>query len=208
MAEIFPQCRRDYPLPPPINRGGFDGLEEEKIESKISQKISFSPVFLPANVLSSLSLSLSLSLQLLLQPLKTPQKHSSSTNRRRLSLPTNPNPLCRFSSSASFSFFLRHKQPTLPPFLPRPPAPPQVVNTTTNRPLSSHRDSFSLLHPTFLSPLQTSSSCAVATPAAKLSINAATSTTTGPYRLRWFSVPVAHYCCHCMQNEFCIQRPK
>jgi len=57
-AEILPQCRRNYPLPPPINRGWCYGLREEKIESKISQKTSFSPVFLPANVLSLLSLSL------------------------------------------------------------------------------------------------------------------------------------------------------
>jgi len=36
MAEILPRCRRDYPLPPPINRGGFHGLREEKIGSKVS----------------------------------------------------------------------------------------------------------------------------------------------------------------------------
>jgi len=34
-AEIFPQCRQDCPLPPPINRGGVDGLREEKIELKV-----------------------------------------------------------------------------------------------------------------------------------------------------------------------------
>jgi len=56
-AEIFIQCIQDFPLPLPINIGGFHGLMEDKIGSKISQKISFSPVFLPANVLSSLSLS-------------------------------------------------------------------------------------------------------------------------------------------------------
>jgi len=43
-AEIFLHCRKDFPLPPPINRGGFDGLREEKIGSKISQKISSFPV--------------------------------------------------------------------------------------------------------------------------------------------------------------------
>jgi len=49
----------------------------------------------------------------------------------------------------------------------------------------------SLLLPAFLSPSQTSS-CAVATPAAKLSINAATSTTIGPHHLKWFSIPALH----------------
>jgi len=43
-AEILPRCRRDYPLPPPINRGWVYGLREDKIGSKISQKISLFPV--------------------------------------------------------------------------------------------------------------------------------------------------------------------
>ena len=37
-AEILPRCRRDYPLPPPINRGWVDGLREEKFRSKIWKK--------------------------------------------------------------------------------------------------------------------------------------------------------------------------
>jgi len=45
MAEILPRFRRDYPLPPPINRGGFDILEEEKIGSKNRQKLAFSAQF-------------------------------------------------------------------------------------------------------------------------------------------------------------------
>jgi len=40
-AEIFPQCRQDCPLPPPINRGGVDGLREEKIELKVGWKPAF-----------------------------------------------------------------------------------------------------------------------------------------------------------------------
>ncbi|KAJ7010082.1 hypothetical protein NC653_000726 [Populus alba x Populus x berolinensis] len=44
-AEIFPQCRQDCPLPPPINRGGFHGLREGRIGSKVSQKTSFSSGF-------------------------------------------------------------------------------------------------------------------------------------------------------------------
>ena len=37
-AESFPQRRQDFPLSPPINRGGFDGLRKEKIGSKIRKK--------------------------------------------------------------------------------------------------------------------------------------------------------------------------
>jgi len=40
-AEIFPQCRQDWPLPPPINRGGVNGLREEKIELKVGRKPAF-----------------------------------------------------------------------------------------------------------------------------------------------------------------------
>jgi len=58
-AEIFLQCRQDCPLPPPINRGGFHGLREEKIRSKISQKISFFPVCATFSLFFFLSLSTS-----------------------------------------------------------------------------------------------------------------------------------------------------
>ena len=72
----------------------------------------------------------------------------------------------------------------------------QLHHRKPAQPPSSHRDSLSLLLLAFLSPLQTSSSCAVATPTAKLSINAATnlstSTTTGLHHLRWFSIPALH----------------
>jgi hypothetical protein len=50
----------------------------------------------------------------------------------------------------------------------------QLHHRKPTQPPRSHRDSLSLLLPAFLSPLQTSS-CTVATPATKLSINAATS---------------------------------
>jgi len=43
-AEIFPQCRQDCPLPPLINRGGFQALREKKTRSKVSHKISLFPV--------------------------------------------------------------------------------------------------------------------------------------------------------------------
>jgi len=58
-AAIFPQCRQDYPLPPPINRGGFQGLKEEKIRSKVSQKISIFSVSATFSLSFCLSLSLS-----------------------------------------------------------------------------------------------------------------------------------------------------
>jgi len=43
-AEIFLHCRKDFPLPPPINRGGFYGVREEKIKSKNHKKPAF-PLF-------------------------------------------------------------------------------------------------------------------------------------------------------------------
>ena len=46
MAEILPRCRRDYPLPPPINRGFVDDLSEEKIGSKVGHKPALLPPFL------------------------------------------------------------------------------------------------------------------------------------------------------------------
>ena len=45
MAEILPRCRPDYPLPPPINRGFFDDLSEEKIWSKFGHKPALLPLF-------------------------------------------------------------------------------------------------------------------------------------------------------------------
>jgi len=175
-AEIFFHCRQDCPLPPPINRGGFYCLREEKIKSK-NRKKPASPCFhFPSFPVSLLQLSPPLHSCLLRQGYQQTQPIHHHEHQ------------------------LHHRKPA--------------------QPLSSHRDSLSLLLPAFFSPLQTSSSCAVATPQAKLSINAdtclSTSTTTGPYRLRWFSIPalhqppapIAHCCFRCMQNSFCMQRPK
>jgi hypothetical protein len=53
-AEILPRCRRDYPLPLPINRCSVDDLREEKIESKKKKKPASSLV-----VFCNKSLSLS-----------------------------------------------------------------------------------------------------------------------------------------------------
>jgi len=120
-AEILPRCRRDYPLPPPINRGSVDDLREEKIGSKNQKKLASLPRFC----------SIFLYLSLPAVP-ATNQSHHKLLHHQ-----------------------LHHRKPTQPP--------------------SSHRDSLSLLLPAFLSPLQTSSSCTVATPETKISINAATS---------------------------------
>ena len=43
--EILPRCRRDYPLPPPINRGSVDDLREKKIERKVGRKPAFPAQF-------------------------------------------------------------------------------------------------------------------------------------------------------------------
>jgi len=56
-AKILPRCGWDYPLPPPINRGGFDGLREEKIGSKKSPKIGLLYSIFLQPVLSLLSLT-------------------------------------------------------------------------------------------------------------------------------------------------------
>ena len=55
MTEILPRYRRDFLLPPPINRGGVDGMKEKKKGSKYQKKPAFSPV-ISATSLSSLSL--------------------------------------------------------------------------------------------------------------------------------------------------------
>jgi len=58
-VEMFFLCRKDYPLPPPINRGGFHGLSWKKIGSKVDQKPAFLPRIFPfLSSVSSLSLSL------------------------------------------------------------------------------------------------------------------------------------------------------
>jgi len=44
-AKILPLCRRDYPLPPPINRGSVDDLREKKIECKLGRKPAFPAQF-------------------------------------------------------------------------------------------------------------------------------------------------------------------
>ena len=89
-AAIFPQCRQDYPLPPPINRGGFQGLKEEKIGSKVSQKISIFSV--SATFSQSFYLSLSLRRGLRSPPFLPPLFHHCLHYQRLLELLTNRPP--------------------------------------------------------------------------------------------------------------------
>jgi len=98
-AAIFPQCRQDYPLPPPINRGGFQGLKEEKIRSKVSQKISIFSV----STTFSLSFCLSLSLRRGLRspPFLPPSFHHRLHYQRLLELLTNRPPSSHRDSLSS-----------------------------------------------------------------------------------------------------------
>jgi len=75
-AERFLQCRQDYSLPYPINRGGFHGLKRKKIEFKVDKK----PTTLPCFSLFLSSLSLLSPSQLCLQLPSSPPHFSLSTN--------------------------------------------------------------------------------------------------------------------------------
>jgi len=136
-AEIFPLCRRDCPLPPPINRGGFDGLREEKIASKNRKKPASSPVFSAASLsLYTLSPPCSQRLQATLPP-----AHLS------------PSPPHLSLSTESSSFFLHGgSSQSTPPFLfsslvsaaaaPTPPqTPPPASGRLPRPPLTSHQTS-------------------------------------------------------------------
>jgi len=128
-AEIFPQCRQDYPLPPPINRGGFQGLKEEKIRSKVSQKIS---IF---SVSATFSLSFCLSRSLFVVAFG----HHHSYHLRFITVSTtsgclNSSPTGHQAATATLSLLL-------PAFL----STGHQAATAT----------LSLLLPAFLSPLQT-----------------------------------------------------
>jgi len=138
-AEIFLHCRQDCPLPPPINRGGFYCLREEKIKSKNHKKPA-SPCFhFPFFPVSLLQLSLHLFTAAFSgkdnnkPSLYTTTNTSSTKQPPRLSL-SSPSGL--FLSSANF-FFLRSSdsagqalhQRRHPPLHQHDhrPSPPQVV---------------------------------------------------------------------------------
>jgi len=129
-AEILPRCRRDYPLSPPINRGWFYGLREEKTGSKISQKISFLFFFQPTLSLLSLSLSPAAS-SALEDPTETFLLHQQTTSQpthEPKSSPAIGTATARSSlSSLQILFFC------IVFFLP----PPQAANTATIPPLNT-----------------------------------------------------------------------
>jgi len=149
MAEIFPRCRRDYPLPPPIKRGGFDRLEEEKIGSKISQKIGLFPVSATFSLFFCFSFSLHCCNHRQHTIIGLPTTSSTTetflldqqtftsgrADTASLSSPSSPtSPRCRLSSSASSSFFLRRQRLFLQ-LRREQPAPPRVAKTTGQPPL-------------------------------------------------------------------------
>jgi len=148
-AKILPRCGWDYPLPPPINRGGFDGLREEKIGSKNHQKSAFSTQFsCNRSFLFFLSPPWPLATTTLITGLSTTsfttRSHQPTTDNHREVFPL-PLQIFFFYSS---SFFLRHKQRTPLPFLPLAPSP-SSCQTNDNSFFSSAR-----LPPTSLRRLQ------------------------------------------------------
>jgi len=147
-AEIWPRCRRDYPLPPPINRGWVYGLIEEKIWSKISQKTSHFPCSCNFS-LSSPSLSTMVFSH-------HHSHHQSSHHQLHHRKPTQPPtdhqepPSVSLSSLQPLSFssssFASSATTGFTTVISINPAPHQWK--------SSDRDLLSLLLPAFLSPLQ------------------------------------------------------
>jgi len=116
--KIFPLCRQDCPLPPPINKSGFHGLREENIESKYRKKPA-SPLFLFSLFPRQPSTALSTSPQLP-SPARTPT-NPAYTSPRTLAPPQEastttkqppwlslPSPSSLSLSSANF-FFLRSR---------------------------------------------------------------------------------------------------
>jgi len=132
--KFFPLCRQDYPLPPPINKGGCHGLREEQIESKISQKTSFSGF---CTVLSLLSLHRGLQppppSSPVFPPLPPPQEANITTNR--LPRATVGFSLLFAAPPIFFLFFcfLCYQPPSLPQ--PQPPSSRQPLTISTT---SSH----------------------------------------------------------------------
>jgi len=133
MAEIFPQYRQDFPLLPPINRGGCHGLREEKIGSKVGQKTNHLPCFSSFSVVS-------------LSPFSFSTVPSATTNvtvglttilsttllhLRWLLLPFPPQRQQPISTTIFVFFLLQHRQQQHqhqpPP--PQPALPPSFPST-------------------------------------------------------------------------------
>ena len=170
-AGIFLQCRQDCPLLPPINRGGFDGLREDKIGSK-NRKKPASPLFpfsfFPRQPSAALSTS--------------PQLPSSAR------IPTNP---------------------AYTP--PRTPAPPQEANTTIKQPprLSlSFSSGLSLSSANFFFLRSSNSGAQALHQRRHQHDHRPSQPQVVLHPCLASTVPVAHCCCRCMQNSFCMQRPK
>jgi len=133
MAEILSRCRWDYPLPPPINRGGFDILEEEKIRSKNRQKPAFSAQFSCNRsfffFLSPLWPSATTTLIIGLSTISsTTGSHQPTTESHRepFSLLSTAPPVFFF-----FFCFLCHRPPSLPQ--PQPPTSRQPLPVSTSQ---------------------------------------------------------------------------
>jgi len=132
----FPLCRNDFPLPPPINRGGFHGLREETIGSKVRQKTSFSSDF--CTFLLFLSLHRGLQPPPPSSPVFPPSPSSQEANTTTSQPPRatvglsllSAAPPARFSSLICF---LCRRPPSLSQ--PQPPSSRQTLTvSTTNRP--------------------------------------------------------------------------
>jgi len=143
-AEIFLYFRQDFPLPPPINRGGFDSLREEKIGSKISQKTSHFPCFLTSATTT------------LITGLPTISSTTGSQHNHQPTTKSHHRFLSPLYSPSRFLILL----------LPLPPTSTITtgfttvisINPTPHQWQSSDRDLLSLLLLAFLSPLQLFSS--------------------------------------------------
>ena len=174
-AEMFLHCRQDCHLPSPINRGGFDGLREEKMGSKNHKK--------PASPLFPFSFF--------------PRQPSAA-------LSTSP----QLPSPARIPTNLAYTQL-------RAPAPPQEASTTTKQPpwLSlSSPSGLSLSSANFFF-LRSSNSGGQALHQRRLQPlhqhdHRSSPPQVVPYPCLPSTVPVVHCCSRCMQNSFCMQRPK
>jgi len=150
-AEIFLHCRKDFPLLPPINRDGFDGLREEKFRSKISQKTSHFSLFpLPFSPpWPSTTTTLITGLPTI----------SSTTGSQHNHQPTTKSHHRFLSHLCSPSRFLLHLLPLSPTSTATTGFTTVIsINPAPHQWQSSDRDLLSLLLPAFLSPLQLFSS--------------------------------------------------
>ena len=153
---LLPRCKRDYPLPPHINRGSVDDLREEKIGSKIGKKPTFTaPV-------SAVSPSLSLSAV----PATNRSHHQLLHHQlHHRSLPPTPTdgllvveqpPLTSFSPLQRFFFSCdQRRPPLLQPLVPTPPPfPPPEPPPTPRQASDSSSSSSARSPPTSLHRLQ------------------------------------------------------